>query len=1054
MPTDSIRHELQGSRTADRRQVTALAYDMAGSTRLSVALDPEDFAELLRTFHDRCLDAVRRYGGHIDNIAGDGGMVFFGFPKAHEDDAERAILAGIEIVSACARPDFQALSKGRAVAVRVGIATGVVVAGGLTPEDTGRQGDVMGPAPYVAFKLQSAAEVNSVVISASTRELVGTLFDYRQIGEVAISAGAPPQSAWRVLRERPGELRLQAIRMRAATPLVSRADELNIIEQRWRLAEGGRGQVVLIRGEAGIGKSRLAATAKHRIVADTELRFGFQCTPQHSNTALFPLFSWLDRRLELAPADWPPDRLGRLEYMLSRVTDEVDRIAPIVAHLLSIPSEGRYPPPNLEPDVIKERAFGFLMDVIDRVSRHHPLPIIVEDLQWIDPTSQELLDLVVAAAAHTGILLIFTFRAEYEARWSGLPHVTLLNLQHLGRRESAEIVTLVARDRTLPPEVIDEILDRADGIPLFLEELTQATVAAITESERGTDAGSTGKSFRIPATLADSLTARLDLLGPAKEIVQIGAAIGRNFQLDLARKVAGFTEAVADDLFGRMTGLGLATVTGGAPFASCTFKHALIQEAAYQSMLRGRRKEVHRRIAEVLRLDFAGQRQAAPEILAQHYEHAGMAPEAIAALRAAADIAANRSANVEAGRLLEHALRLLAMLPADQSREELELSLLVSLGPIRITTSGPGTQDVESIYRRAIELCEALPRSPLHFATYWGWWRIASNTQELRKRADILSRLAATLGDDQLLLQAHHCQWGTLFGLGEYETCCQHITSGIAIYDKGRHEYGALYGGHDPKVCALQEMALCLWLLGFPDQSLRYCQLGIAQADSLRHAGSTAQSKDQEIILHRFRDDAPTVLDRAGGMMAFAEEHGIKDLAAKGQIFRGWAATMLGDAAAGVADIVKGLSLQRSIGTAEDFPLFFEMAAGCFARIGQARRGIELIEEAIAIADRTGARYWLPEVYRSMGELQLRDERPDVAAALHWLERACDVARSQQSRSLLLRSELSVARLLVKEGRRREARQRLGAIYAIFTEGFDTTDLMAARDLLAVLEDG
>ncbi|MGH6931643.1 MAG: ATP-binding protein [Dongiaceae bacterium] len=1054
MQVDAKSDTLSGSRSADRRQVTALAYDMAGSSRLSVTLDPEDFADLLRTFHERCLDAVRRYGGHIDNIAGDGGMIFFGFPRAHEDDAERAVLAGLEIVSACTRPEFQALSKGHMVAVRVGIATGVVVAGAFTPDDAGRQGDVMGPAPYVAFKLQSVAEVNSVAISTSTREIVGTLFDYRKIREVEISAGAPLETAWRVLRERPGELRLQAIRMRAATPLVSRVDELSILEQRWRLVEGGRGQVVLIRGEAGIGKSRLAATAKHRIAADDILRFGFQCTPQHSNTALYPLSSWLDRRLELAPVDWPADRLERLEHMLSRVTDEVDRMAPIVAHLLSIPSEGRYPPPQLEPDVIKERAFGFLMDVIARVSRHHPLPILVEDLQWIDPTSQELLDLLVETAAHTRMLLIFTVRADHPARWIDRPHVTLLNLQRLGRRESAEIVTLVARDHTLPREVIDEIVDRADGIPLFLEELTLATVAAMPETQPGADAASPKRPFRIPATLADSLTARLDLLGPAKEIVQVAAAIGRNFRLDLARNVAGFTEAAADALIRQLTGLGLATVISAGPNANCTFKHALIQEAAYQSMLRGRRKEVHRRIAEALRRDFTGQRQAAPEILAQHYEYAGMELEAIAAFKDAADIASARSANVEAARLLEHALRLQAMLPAGRNRDELELSLLVTLGPIRITTSGPGTQDVQSAYRRAIELCEALPRTPLHFATYWGWWRIASNAQELRKRADILFQLAAALDDAQLLLQAHHCQWGTLFGLGEYETCRQHIASGIAIYDKGRHEYGALYGGHDPKVCALHELALCLWLMGLPDQSLRYCELGIAHADSLQHAGSTAQSKDQEIILHRFRDDAPTVLDRAGAMMAFAEEHGIKDLAAKGLIFRGWAATMLDDGEAGVQDIAKGLSIQRSIGTEEDFPLFFEMAAQCFAKIGQARRGIELIEEAIGIADRTGARYWLPEAFRCMAELRLRSEPSNVAEAFNWLERARDVARSQQSRSLLLRNELSMARLLVREGHRREARERIDAVYATFTEGFDTIDLKAARDLLAALEDG
>ena len=1051
MSQDSRKHS-PPRQHADRRQVTALAYDLVGSTKLAQKLDAEDMRALLREFHEVCTDAVEARGGRIHHYMGDGAMAFFGYPQAHEDNAERAVRAGLEIVAGCLTLDQQVRarvgSESARIVVRVGIASGPVVAGDFDGKRDLDRDDIAGWPPHLAFRLQASAEANSVVISKTTRELVGDFFDCKALGAAALSGFDEPQASWVVQRERPFALRYRAKSVSVETPLVSRDEELTIIQRRWRLASQGEGQVVLVTGEPGIGKSRLAAAAKYAIAENGDFRISLQCSPQRANTAFYPLVSRLDHALEIAPSDWPTDRLARLERLLMLGTGDVDRTAPLVMHYLSMPPTQRYPALQLSPEVVRERMQAFLIELCAGMSRRHPLLIIVEDVQWIDPTSQELLDLLVEQAVRLRILLILTFRPEYAARWVGQPHVTLLSLNRLSRRQSARIVEFVAGDLKLPATAIDAIVTKADGIPLFLEELTQAVIASPQTSD---EAAVERPIVRIPASLSDSLTARLDQLGAGKHLVQVGSAIGRTFPVELARKAADLAMEEADLALGKLVNLGLASVHGRAAEAVCTFKHALIQEAAYEGMLKSTRQAVHRRISELLHGEFAGTSDAVPEVLAQHYAAAGLTAEAIGKLREAAGLATERSANVEAARLLEQALALTKTLLAGNNRDQLELSLLVALGPVLITTRGPGTADVQSTYRSAIELCERLPHTPQHFSAYWGWWRIASDAGALRERADRLSALAEALGDAQLLLQAHHCQWGTLFGLGEYDACCAHIAQGLEIYETGGHDRGALYGGHDPKVCALLEKALCLWLLGYPDKSAPFCQEGIAFASRLKHAGSVAQALDQEIIFHRFRDDAGTVLDRARAMIDFAEQQGFRELAAKGRIFRGWALSVGGECAAGIRDIDEGLAVQRSVGTLEDFPFYSEMAAQGHGLAGAPGRGIELVDEAIEIAERTGARYWLPELLRRKGELAMQDNAANAPRALELFERAIVMGQTSNARMLVLRAATSAARVLAMQGRALEAKRGLASVYREFTEGFESADLMSAQKLLASL---
>jgi class 3 adenylate cyclase/predicted ATPase len=1029
---------------AGRRQVTALSYDLVGSTRLAALFDPEDFAELQRSFHGACLKAVGRYGGHVDDIKGDGGLIFFGYPQAHEDDALRAVRAGLDIVSKCERLNEDAKVKGGTVAVRVGIATGIVVVGDFAPGNLLAQSDVIGLPPNLSFKLQKAAEPNCVLISASTHALTGSLFEYVDLGGIAIGGIDAPQHAWRVLRERPFALRFNAIHPDRMTPLVSRDDEIDLITSRWRSAGQGEGQVVLIVGEPGIGKSRLAESAKHGLAVNGEFQVTLQCSAQHANTALYPLISRLDHALELESAHDPFDKIGQLERLLSRA--HINSELPLIAYLLEIPTDQRYPPLGLNPDQIKERLHRLFRRVVQRLGGPRPWLIVVEDLQWIDPSSEEMLDLLVERIRQMPGILILTSRPEYAPSWIGQPHVSVVALNRLGPEDSAKIIAHISGPRALSQDTMDTIIDEADGIPLYVEELARGAMQAPAATSLADKDNRRPSAIRIPTTLYDSLTARLDQLGAGKEIAEVGSAIGRKFPLDLASRVAALDEVTAAMNLDKLVEQGIASADREGERIVYTFKHALIQEAAYQSMLRPRRQALHRQIVVLLTSDFAGTRDAEIEVVAHHYIEAGMVNNAITCLLEAGRLAAAKSANAEAERLLKRALKLLQSSPENAERDKTELALLVSLGPVQIATAGPGAVEAQATYRRAIDLCEKLPHDPVHFTAYWGWWRTSPSFKEMHDRANRLSVLADTLADPQFQLQAHHCQWATLFMLGEQQACCVHIARGIQIYDQGDYRlHGTLYGGHDPKVCGLGERGLSMWLLGYPDQALQAAAAGIDHARSLRHAGSIGHAMDQEIMLHRYRKDPITVLDRAGKMRSLGEEQGSKDLLSKSQIFEGWARAALGDPVGGTRLLSDGLTMQRAIGTQEDFPVYFEMLAEAYIALAEYTKALALLDEAIEMADRTGLQYWSAELFRQKGVVEMLQTE---AGGERFFDRAVTIAESQSARSLLLRTRICQASLLAKRGSHREAAELLGPAYGTFTEGLDTTDLREASELL------
>ena len=1030
-----------GLHLPDRRQVTALAYDLVGSTQLTFQLDPEDMGSVRRSFHDVCTKAVKRYEGYINGYAGDGAMAFFGYPSAHEDDAERAVKAGLEIVAACSELNDELGPVGFEVAVRVGIATGLVVAGGFTGDQAGGNDDIVGLAPNLAHKIQSAAETNSVVISTATYELVRSLFHLKQRPPVTLKEFAEPQRVWQVLKTRQYPTRYQAGRRLMATPLVSREEELATIKRRWLSANNGEGKVVLLSGEPGIGKSRLIVAASNYLAVPQQATLIFQCSTQYSNTPLQPVIAYLRRVLHMPEVQSMNTFAARISQNMRGWVPELEWTIPYIASLMSS-SETPFPPlTELSSEQIKKRTLAALLALIKAMARLRPILLVVEDAHWIDPSSQELLDQLVGQARDMPILMVIAFRPSYQAPWIGQPHVLLMALNRLNSQDSALMVNHVVSDQVLPKDIVYRIITMADGVPLFIEELSHAIFHRKDALE--------SKSFNIPATLSDSLTARLDQLGSKREIAQIASAIGRAFPLALLLKVVPADTANVTKAVNMLVALGLASITSTSYRDIYTFRHALIQESAYRSMTRGMRQAIHRQIAEVLEKEYAGTEDATPEILAHHYEESGQLESAIRSLKEAGRLAAVKSANVEATNLLIRALKLVSKLPESIARDELELSLLVALGPLQINTSGPGGPDTRSTYENAIELGRKLPHGPYHFAAYWGWWRTAPNFKEMHERANKISTQVAILEDDQLRLQAHHCQWATLFMLGNQRACCAHIADGLQIYENGDYRsHGVLYGGHDPKVCGLGEKGLSLWLLGYPEQSLQAAHSSLTFAESLQHAGSIGHGRDIEIMVHRYRGDPTTVLNRAETMSAFAQQTGSHDLAAKARIFRGWALSWLGEADDGVRLIHKGLDSQRSIGTQEDFPVYYEMLAESYGILNKPALALELIDEAFDMANQTGLQYWSAELLRRKGEL-LMQHTPDAAAeAAVCFKQATAIAEAQETRSLLLRIAMSQVRHRMAGSGETEAVNTLRSVYGSFTEGFDTTDLKQAGELL------
>ena len=1046
-------------REAERRQLTVMFCDLVGSTALSTKLDPEDMREVITSFQDRCRQAVHHYAGFIARYMGDGMLVYFGYPQAHEDDAERAVRAGLAIARSMAELNADIGKRYEVVlAVRVGVATGRVVVGDIVGEGAAEEAAVVGETPNLAARLQGAAEPNQVVVASATRQLLGGLFEYEDLGAHELKGIAQPVPVWRVAAEREVESRYEAKRVGSRLPLVGRQEELGLLVRSWEAAKEGHGQVVLIQGEAGIGKSRLLGALRERVAGEHYIWVAVRCSPYHANSTLYPVIEHLKRVMHWKPEDDVAARLEKLEDALRTQSLPLEEVVPLYAELMSLPlPEDRYPALQMTPQQKREATLdavvGWLLDLADQRCMLN----VWEDLHWADPTTLELLGLYIEQSPTVSILNVLTYRPEFVPPWSMHSHMTPITLNRLERTEVEAIVRNIAGGKSVPADVLAHIVSKADGVPLYVEELTKTILESEVLEEQVDRYVLTGSlaDMQIPSTLQDSLMARLDRLPTLREVAQIGAVLGREFAYEMLQPLAPHEEDILQKELDQLVKNELLYQRGRGRRARYVFKHALIQDAAYHSLLKRSRQHYHRKVAELMKEKLQETAEVHPELLAHHYSEGGCREEAVNYWHAAGRIAAQRSANVEAIMHLKRGLVDLDALPDTAERARTELQIQTTLGPALIATMGYGAPAVQETYARAQALCAQVGSRSDAFPVLRGLWNsylFAADMLKAREHGQELMQLAEQIGDDALAVEAHRVVATVSFFTGDFLTARKHAEAGLAIYDSERHRDLAFVYGADPQVVCELYGALSQWMLGYPDGARSAMDEAIIRARELSLAHTEAFALVYQAVLYQFNRQPDLARESAEAGLKVASEHRIQQWSAWGTICHGWAEFMGTDKDRGMAQLRQGLQQWYDMGQREfAVPYFLALTAEALATQGQLAEAYRMTTDALEITSKTAQGFFAPELHRLSAIFLLEMAESNEAEAEKSLQQSLDHARHQHAKSLELRAAVSLARLWQRQGKAKEAREMLGEIHGWFTEGFDTRDLKEAKALLDAL---
>ena len=1038
---------------AERRHLTVLFCDLVGSTALSARLDPEDMRTLIGAYHSRITEVISPYQGIIARYMGDGVLVYFGYPQAHEDDAEQAVRAGLALVDAVAK---LSTDTDAALSARIGIATGVAVVGDLTGEGAARERAAIGETPNLAARLQTLAEPGAVLICPSTRRLTGGHFDYHDIGPQTLKGWAEPIPVWQVVGTSGVESRFAAMHKTKLPPLFGREEETDLLLRRWRHATQEEGRVVMLTGEPGIGKSHIALALDERLQGESHITLRYFCSAHHTNSALFPFISQLERAAGFKHSDTPAEKLSKLDALLAQSTHDPEHVA-VLANLLALPADDHYRLQDLAPQKRKEKTLAALLAQLDGLAAQQPVLIIFEDVQWIDPTSLEVLAANVEHVPELRALLLITARPEFTPPWPNYPHLTTISLTRLGRRDGAALVGRVTGGKTLPKEVMDQILAHTDGVPLFIEELTKMVLEGGLLQRAGGAYVLEGPlpPLAIPTTLQASLMARLDRLSLVREVAQIGAVAGRDFHYELLNAVAGLPRERLDDALDQLVRSELVFRRGEIPNAVYTFKHALVRDAAYTGLLKSRRAQMHGAIANVLEQQFPEIVQTQPETLAHHLTEAGLTEKAIGYWLQAGKNAALRSANLEAIAHLQRGIEVTAHLPAGEGKDRSELDLQLVLGPCLSATHGPAASNALATFARARELCERLGQPPEYLQVMF-WLATASVVRgELPQALEAIVGLpsaAETRGNQPALLNGIRGQGMILMFMGRIVEAREALERAVELFSVTQEadRMAARAAGQDAGVSILVLMAWVFWILGEVDEAVSRMAAALERADAVNHAHTHAYAWYYASVLHALRGEPAIAQGYAERCLAISEQHGFHHWLGLSRAIRDICPAIL-DASAGRLDEAK-TSLEEYQRAGYQLGLTAQFVLLCPALLlrNQPEAALELIDRGLSIVSHNSERFFEAELYRLKARALLMRGAADIEAEF-LLDQALRTARSQQARSLELRAATDLARLWMNQDKRTEARNVLSSIYRCFSEGFDTRDLKEAKAVLDAL---
>src|SRR3984957_19204690 len=1038
---------------AERRQLTVMFSDLVGSTALLARLDPEDMREVIRAYQDACSGAVARYDGFVAKFMGDGVLAYFGFPRAHEEDAERAVRAGLDIAAVVAKLETRANEN---LKVRIGIATGIVVVGDLVGQGSAQEPPVVGEAPNLAARLEGLAEPGSVVIAESTRRLLGETFELTPLGPQTLKGLDAPVLGWAVLREAENLSRFEASRSQGMTPFVGREHEVALLLECWREASEGEGQVALITGEAGIGKSRVLTALSERIGDEPHVRVRYQCSPHHVNDAFYPITSQIWHAASFVSGEPAAARLDKLEAMIARSGLEGKDIAPLVAALLSIPVEGRYPPLEMAPAEQKERTIAALIALFAGLTKDAPVLALLEDAHWIDPTSLDVFSRLIDRLPGLRALLVVTFRPEFAAPWVGRAHVPSLQLNRFGRRQATAMVDRVTGGKALPAEILEQIVAKTDGVPLFVEELTKMVMeSGLLREEAGAYVLAAALTpLAIPSTLQDSLMARLDRLAPVRETAQVAAAIGREFSYRLLEAVSPIHGAEVQDALAPLMAAELIHGRGAPPEATYVFKHALVQDTAYGSLLRSRRQRIHADIARVLEEEFADQVDAAPAVIARHYAEARLDEQAARYWLKAAEFALSRSAYAEADRYVDAGLALIPRLPQGTERQSLELALHVTrataLSPLKAYTA----PETVAAFRAAKRLLDAgdgddsqrfFVLSGLYMTPY-----IAAQLESALELAREFVEAAERQDEAYYRLVGYRMFAMMQIAMGQNREALKNLQRAVRLRDPSVHKPIGFRFSTDPGLSALCSKIWVLSSLGLHDQAARVRELVRAELPDHKLPGTIALYMQLALAWPELMYGDLEAAERyAAEHVAFCVERKVEQFRLWGANYQASARAMREPTEENVAGLRGAIAANNRSGGYFSDSIFKSYLAEALLMRGEIAGAKAALQDAFAFVERSGERFWLADLYRVDGQIALRRPETDRDRAEACFLKAIEIAHGQEARMLELRAATDLARLWREAGKPNDPRPLLGRILAAIEGGETTRDVRNARALLA-----